>query len=714
MKKILSFTTSIAIFLGITNACSPSEDKRTQPMKITYPKTPQVDVADTLYGEVIPDPYRWLEDDLSEETALWVKAQNEVTFSYLENIPFRSKLRKRLAELNDYEKITAPFKRGNNTYYFRNDGLQNQSVMYKILDNGEDEVYLDPNTFSEEGTTSLAGLHFTKDGAILAYQISEGGSDWRKIIVIDAETKEQIGDTLTGIKFSNVAWWGNKGFFYSTYERGEGSELSAKTERHRLFYHELGTPQSEDKVVFDGPNGESRRYVSASIAENGRYLTMTAANSTSGNELYIKDLSSDKNPFVRIVDNMNNNHSVVHIDIDTVYILTNLDAPNRRLVRVDAKNATPENWEDFIPESDMPLNASSGAGKIFASYLKDATSQIIQYDLKEGKEWEVELPTVGTAGGFSARWDDEQIYYTFTNYVYPSTIFKYDVNTGESELYRKSDVLFDPEAFESKQIFYTSKDGTRIPMIMTYKRGIALDGKNPTILYGYGGFNISLTPSFNTNIIAWLENGGVYAVANIRGGGEYGRAWHDAGIRTSKQNVFDDFIAAAEYLIEEGYTSSERLAISGGSNGGLLVGACMTQRPDLFAVALPAVGVLDMLRYHTFTAGAGWAYDYGTVDDSEEMFRYLLGYSPYHNLKTGQNYPATFITTADHDDRVVPAHSFKFASRLQEVNDGPNPTLIRIDVKAGHGAGKPTSMILDEQADKFAFTLWNMGIKSLD
>lgn len=683
-------------------------------MKITYPKTPQVDVADTLYGEVIPDPYRWLEDDLSEETALWVKAQNEVTFSYLENIPFRSKLRKRLAELNDYEKITAPFKRGNNTYYFRNDGLQNQSVMYKILDNGEDEVYLDPNTFSEEGTTSLAGLHFTKDGAILAYQISEGGSDWRKIIVIDAETKEQIGDTLTGIKFSNVAWWGNKGFFYSTYERGEGSELSAKTERHRLFYHELGTPQSEDKVVFDGPNGESRRYVSASIAENGRYLTMTAANSTSGNELYIKDLSSDKNPFVRIVDNMNNNHSVVHIDIDTVYILTNLDAPNRRLVRVDAKNATPENWEDFIPESDMPLNASSGAGKIFASYLKDATSQIIQYDLKEGKEWEVELPTVGTAGGFSARWDDEQIYYTFTNYVYPSTIFKYDVNTGESELYRKSDVLFDPEAFESKQIFYTSKDGTRIPMIMTYKRGIALDGKNPTILYGYGGFNISLTPSFNTNIIAWLENGGVYAVANIRGGGEYGRAWHDAGIRTSKQNVFDDFIAAAEYLIEEGYTSSERLAISGGSNGGLLVGACMTQRPDLFAVALPAVGVLDMLRYHTFTAGAGWAYDYGTVDDSEEMFRYLLGYSPYHNLKTGQNYPATFITTADHDDRVVPAHSFKFASRLQEVNDGPNPTLIRIDVKAGHGAGKPTSMILDEQADKFAFTLWNMGIKSLD
>jgi len=702
------------ITLGLAAACQSADEKRTEPMKITYPETPTVDVVDSIHGEPIADPYRWLEDDLSEATELWVKAQNEVTFSYLNNIPYRSKLRKRLAELNDYEKVTAPFRRGNTTYFFRNDGLQNQSVMYRLNEQGEDEVYLDPNTFSEEGTTSLAGLHFTHDGAILAYQISEGGSDWRKIIVINAETKEQIGDTLTGIKFSNVAWWGNKGFFYSTYEQVQGSELSAKTERHRLFYHELGTPQSADKVVFDGPEGAARRYVSASMAENARYLTLTAANSTSGNELYIKDMSRDDNPFVPIIDNMDNNHSVVHIDIDTVYILTNLNAPNKRLVKVTASNPKPEHWVDVIEERDMPLSVASGAGKLFASYLKDATSQIIQYDLKKGKEREVELPSVGTAGGFSGRWDDDNIYYTFTNYVYPSTIFNYDVQTGTSKLYRKSDVLFDPEAFESKQVFYVSKDGTRIPMIMTHKRGIELDGTNPTMLYGYGGFNISLTPSFSTNIIAWLENGGVYAVANIRGGGEYGRAWHDAGIRTSKQNVFDDFIAAAEYLIDEGYTNPNRLAISGGSNGGLLVGACMTQRPDLFAVALPAVGVLDMLRYHTFTAGAGWAYDYGTVDDSEEMFRYLLGYSPYHNLETGKNYPATMVTTADHDDRVVPAHSFKFAAKLQEVNDGPNPTLIRIDVKAGHGAGKPTAMILDEQADKFAFTFWNMGIRSLD
>lgn len=704
---------SLAVILGITCACSTGEDQRTEPMKIAYPETPTVDTADTLHGEIIHDPYRWLEDDLSEETGLWVAAQNRVTSSYLDNIPYRSDIRKRLAELNDYEKISAPFSRGESSYYFRNDGLQNQSVLYKLNEEKDDEVYLDPNTFTEDGTTSLAGLHFTRDGAILAYQISEGGSDWRKIIVINAETKEQIGDTLTGIKFSNVAWWGNKGFFYSTYEQVGGSELSAKTDRHRLFYHELGTAQSEDKVVFNGPNDEARRYVSASMAENGRYLVMSAANSTSGNELYIKDMSNDNNPFVPIINNMNNNHSVVHIDIDTVYILTNLDAPNRRLVRVDAHTPKTENWSNVIAESDMPLNVASGAGKLFASYLKDATSQIIQYDIKKGKEWEVELPSVGTAGGFSGRWDDEEIHYTFTNYVYPSTIFSYDTKTGASDLFRKSEVLFDPEAFESKQIFYNSKDGTRIPMIMTHKRGLELNGSNPTMLYGYGGFNISLTPSFNTNIIAWLENGGVYAVANIRGGGEYGRAWHDAGIRTDKQNVFDDFIAAAEYLIDEGYTKPNRLAISGGSNGGLLVGACMTQRPDLFAVALPAVGVLDMLRYHTFTAGAGWAYDYGTADDSEEMFRYLLGYSPYHNLKTGKNYPATMVTTADHDDRVVPAHSFKFASRLQEVNDGPNPTLIRIDVKAGHGAGKPTAMILDEQADKFAFTLWNMGIKSL-
>ena len=682
-------------------------------MELVYPETRIVEVIDTFYGTEIIDPYRWLEDDLSDETAAWVKAQNELTFSCLDQIPYREKLRKRIEELFDYEKVTAPFIRGEHTYFFRNDGLQNQSVLYRERGARKDpEVFLDPNTFSEEGTTSLGGLHFTRDGAILAYQISEGGSDWRKIIVIDTETKEQIGDTLTGIKFSNVAWWGNNGFYYSTYEKVAGSELSAKTDNHKLFYHELGTPQSEDKVIFEGP-GEPRRYISASMSENNFYLIITAANSTSGNELYIRDARVADAPIVPLVSNLDNNHSVVHVQGETLYISTNLEAPNRRLVKVDASKGTPDNWVDFIPERDMPLNVASGAGKLFASYLKDATSQIIQYDLKSGKEWEIELPGIGSAGGFSARWIDKTIYYTFTNYVYPSTIFTYDVKTGKSELFRKSKVLFDPEAFESKQVFYESKDGTRIPMVITHKKGIELDGNNPTILYGYGGFNISLTPSFNTSIVAWLENGGVYAVANIRGGGEYGRAWHDAGIRTQKQNVFDDFIAAAEYLIDSKYTSNKRLAISGGSNGGLLVGACMTQRPDLFAVALPAVGVLDMLRYHTFTAGAGWAYDYGKADDSEEMFSYLLGYSPYHNLKKGQNYPATMVTTADHDDRVVPAHSFKFAAQLQAVNDGPNPTLIRVDVNAGHGAGKSTSMVISEQADKFAFTFYNMGIKEL-
>ncbi|MCC5918188.1 MAG: S9 family peptidase [Cryomorphaceae bacterium] len=703
-----------ATFLGLAIVAISCTEKPKSPkgMIVEYPESPIVEAADTLFDQVVPDPYRWLEDDLSEETTNWMEAQNEVTFAYLDQIPYREKLRKRLEELNDYEKIGAPFVRGNYTYFFRNDGLQDQSVLYRQNENDKDEVFIDPNTFSEKGTTSLGGLHFTKDGQFLAYQISEGGSDWRKVIVIDVDTKKEIDDTLTGIKFSNISWKGNDGFYYSTYEKVEGSELSAKTDNHKLFYHKLGTPQSEDKVVFQGADGP-RRYVSGSISENGYFLIITAAVSTTGNELYIKDLRNPRSSIVRLVDNFDNNHRIVHVEGETLYISTNLDAPNRRLVKVNARVGTPDNWVDFIPEGDLPLNVSSGAGKFFATYLKDATSQVMQYDLKSGLEWEIELPSIGTAGGFSARWEDDIIYYSFTNYVYPSTIFTYNPKTGDSELFRASKVMFDPSAFESRQVFYHSKDGTKIPMVITYKKGLELDGNNPTMLYGYGGFNISLTPTFNTSIVAWLEQGGVYAVANIRGGGEYGRAWHDAGIRTQKQNVFDDFIAAAEYLIKMDYTKPARLAISGGSNGGLLVGACMTQRPELFAVALPAVGVLDMIRYHTFTAGAGWAYDYGTAEDSEEMLNYLLGYSPYHNLKNGQNYPATLVTTGDHDDRVVPAHSFKFAARLQSVNDGPNPSLIRIDMDAGHGAGKSTSMSINETADKFAFALFNMGIKDL-
>lgn len=681
-------------------------------LKVTYPVTETVDVVDEYFGVKVPDPYRWLEDDLSDKTAQWVKAQNEVTQEFLKRIPFRDKIFKRLEELWNYEKVSAPFTEGDYTYFYKNDGLQNQSVLFRTDKSGNTEVFLDPNTFSPDGTTSLAGISFTDDGQLAVYQISEGGSDWRKVIVINAITKEIIEDTLRDVKFSGLSWFKNEGFFYSSYDKPqEGSQLSAKTDQHKLYYHKLGTPQSADIPVFGADI--KRRYVGGYVTEDNSLLVITAANTTTGNELYFKDLRNPKAPLVAIVSNFDNTHSPVHFENDTLYILTNLNAPNRRLVKVSIKNPTPENWVDVIPERDMPLNVSTGAGYLFASYLKDATSLIEQYDLKGNKIRSIDLPALGTAAGFSAKWEDSVIYYTFTNYVYPPTIYRLNPKTGVSELYRKPDVKFNPEDYESKQIFYTSKDGTRIPMIITHKKGLKLNGKNPTILYGYGGFNISLTPSFSVTNLVWMEMGGVYAVPNLRGGGEYGKKWHDAGRQFNKQNVFDDFIAAAEWLIDNKYTSPDFLAISGGSNGGLLVGATMTQRPDLFKVALPAVGVLDMLRYHKFTAGAGWAYDYGTADDSKEMFEYLKGYSPYHNLRKGMNYPATLITTADHDDRVVPAHSFKFAAMLQAVNDGPNPTLIRIETNAGHGAGKPTSMILQEATDRLAFTLYCMGWKEI-
>ncbi|MFN4298458.1 MAG: prolyl oligopeptidase family serine peptidase [Thermaurantimonas sp.] len=681
-------------------------------LKVTYPVTETVDVVDEYFGVKVPDPYRWLEDDLSEKTAQWVKAQNEVTQEFLNRISFREKIFKRLEELWNYEKVSAPFTEGDYTYFYKNDGLQNQSVLYRTDKSGNTEVFLDPNTFSPDGTTSLAGISFTDDGKLAVYQISEGGSDWRKVIVINAVTKEIIEDTLRDVKFSGLSWYKNEGFFYSSYDKPiEGSQLSAKTDQHKLYYHKLGTPQSADVPVFG--TDIKRRYVGGYVTEDNSLLIITAANTTTGNELYFKDLRNPKSPLVAIVNNFDNSHSPVHFENDTLYILTNLNAPNRRLVKVSIKNPTPENWVDVIPERDMPLNISTGAGYIFASYLKDATSLIEQYDLRGNKIRSIDLPALGTASGFSAKWEDTVIYYTFTNYVYPPTIFRLHPKTGVSELYRKPDVKFNPEDYESKQIFYTSKDGTRIPMIITHKKGLKLNGNNPTILYGYGGFNISLTPSFSVTNLVWMEMGGVYAVPNLRGGGEYGKKWHDAGRQFNKQNVFDDFIAAAEWLIGNKYTSPDFLAISGGSNGGLLVGATMTQRPELFKVALPAVGVLDMLRYHKFTAGAGWAYDYGTADDSKEMFEYLKSYSPYHNLRKGMNYPATLITTADHDDRVVPAHSFKFAAMLQAVNDGPNPTLIRIETNAGHGAGKPTRMVLQEATDRLAFTLYCMGKKEI-
>ncbi|TCN60884.1 S9 family peptidase [Flavobacterium circumlabens] len=679
--------------------------------KIKYPETKKGETIDTYFETKVNDPYRWLEDDKSIETGAWVKAENEVTYGYLDKIPFREALKKRMEKLWNFEKIGAPFTEGKFTSYSKNNGLQNQSVIYRKGEKGKDEIFLDPNTFSKDGTTSLGGLNFSKDGSKAAYSISEGGSDWRKVIIVDAVSKKVLEDTIVDVKFSGVSWLGNEGFYYSSYDKPKGSELSAKTDQHKLYFHKLGTSQKDDKIIFGAE--QKRRYVGGSVTEDDRYLIISAANSTYGNELYIKDLSKPDSPIVTIVDNFNSDNQIIENEGGKLFIDTDLGAPNKRIVTVDVSNPKPENWKDFIKETENVLAPSTGSGYFFANYTKDAVSLVLQYDYNGKLVREIKLPAVGTAGGFGGKKEEKVLYYSFTNYTTPGTIFSFDPKSGKSEIYQKPVVDFKSEDYESKQVFYTSKDGTKIPMIITYKKGLKLDGKNPTILYGYGGFNISLTPGFSIANAVWMENGGVYAVANLRGGGEYGKKWHDAGTKLKKQNVFDDFIAAAEYLIAQKYTSSDFLAIRGGSNGGLLVGATMTQRPDLMKVALPAVGVMDMLRYNAFTAGAGWAFDYGTAQDSKEMFEYLKGYSPVQNVKKGVHYPATMVTTGDHDDRVVPAHSFKFAAELQEKQTGDNPVLIRIDVKAGHGAGKSVAATIQENVDIQAFTLYNMGFTAL-
>jgi len=678
---------------------------------IKYPETKKGETVDVYFDTKVSDPYRWLEDDKSAETGAWVKAENEVTYAYLDKIPFREELKKRMEKLWNYEKIGAPFIEGKFTYFSKNNGLQNQSVIYRKDEKGKEEVFLDPNTFSKDGTTSLGALDFSKDGNKAAYSISEGGSDWRKVIIIDALSKKVVEDTLVDVKFSGVSWLGNEGFYYSSYDKPKGSELSAKTDQHKLYFHKIGTSQKDDKVIFGAD--QKRRYVGGYVTEDNHYLVITAANSTYGNELYIKDLTVANSPIVTIVDNFNSAHNVIDNEGTKLFIETDLNAPNGRVVTADFSNPKPENWKDFIPEAKDILSPSTGGGFFFANYIKDAVSFVQQYDYNGKLVREIKLPAVGTASGFGGKKHDKVLYYSFANYTTPGSIFSLEPKSGKSEIYQKPKVDFKSDDYESKQVFYTSKDGTKIPMIITYKKGTKLNGKNPTILYGYGGFNISLTPAFSISNAVWMENGGVYAVANLRGGGEYGKKWHDAGTKLQKQNVFDDFIAAAEYLIAQKYTSSDFLAIRGGSNGGLLVGATMTQRPDLMKVALPAVGVMDMLRYHTFTAGAGWAYDYGTAQDNKEMFEYLKGYSPVQNVKGGVQYPATMVTTGDHDDRVVPAHSFKFAAELQEKQTGPNPVLIRIDVKAGHGAGKSVAATIQENVDIQAFTLYNMGFKAL-
>ena len=708
IKKNLSnfnFKYLAICFLLVLISCSEN--------KINYHHTIKKPVMDIYFGQEVKDNYRWLEDDLSSETEEWVKNQNQTTFKYLNQIPFRKELKDRLLELLDYEKISAPFKKGNYTYFYKNSGLQNQSILYRTFENNEPEIFLNPNKFSDDGTTSLSGVSFSKDASLVAYSISEGGADWRKVIVMNTETKELVGDTIDNVKFSAISWKSNEGFYYSSYEAPEGSKLSSKTDQHMLYYHKLGTKQKFDEVIFGAIPSEKNRYVRGYVTDDSRFLVIDAAIKTTGNKLFIKDLSSKKTALKTIVDNYDSNTYLLDNDGSDLILVTDYNAPNKRIVKTNFRNPAQNNWVDLISEKEFVLSPSTCGGYIFTEYMIDAISRVYQYNYDGRLIREINLPGLGSASGFSGENDQTELYFSFSNYYTPMSRFKYNVNSGEYSKFWNPEIDFNSSNYESEQVFFNSNDGTKVPMIITYKKGTVLDGKNPTILYGYGGFNISQTPGFRVTNAVWLEQGGIYAVPNIRGGGEYGRKWHNAGVQTKKQNVFDDFIAAAEYLIENNYTSSDFLALRGGSNGGLLVGAVMTQRPELMKVALPAVGVLDMLRYHKFTSGAGWAYDYGTSDQSLEMFEYLKSYSPVHNVKENTIYPATLITTGDHDDRVVPAHSFKFAAELQEKGLKNNPLLIRIETNAGHGAGTPVSKTIEQYADIFGFTLFNMGFEKL-
>lgn len=678
--------------------------------KIQYASTRKGDVVDTYFGTRVADPYRWLEDDLSEETAAWVEAQNKVTFNYLHGIPYREQLQNRLETLWNFERVSAPFKEGDYTYFYKNDGLQDHYVVYRKKNNRQEEVFLDPNTFSEDGTTSLAQLSFSRDGSLAAYSISEGGSDWRKIIIIDAETREPLEQPIVDVKFSGIAWQGNEGFYYSSYDKPEGSELSAKTDQHKLYFHRIGSSQKDDELIFGGSDEQKRRYVGGFVTEDDRYLAISGAVSTSGNDLFIKDLRQADNPLVKVLDDFESDTSVIDNTGNTLYLLTNRNAPNKKIVSVNAETPTADNWVDLIPETEHVLTPVSLGGYFFAEYMVDAISRVYQYDYTGKQLREIKLPGVGSFSSSGGKRTDEVLFYSFTNYITPSTLYAFEAQSGESYLYRESAAKFNSDDYVSQQVFYTSRDGTRVPMIVTHKKGLALNGKNPTILYGYGGFNVSLTPSFRIANAVWLEQGGVYAVPNLRGGGEYGKEWHKAGTLMQKQNVFDDFIAAAEYLVAEGWTQPRRLAVMGRSNGGLLVGAVVNQRPDLFGAALPAVGVMDMLRYDLFTAGRFWVDDYGSSSNAEE-FEALRAYSPYHNIEDGTKYPAILVTTADRDDRVVPGHSFKYAAELQDSQGGEAPVLIRIQTRAGHGTGKPTQKVIEEYADMWAFLLANLGME---
>ncbi|GAA3976391.1 prolyl oligopeptidase family serine peptidase [Pedobacter ginsengiterrae] len=676
-----------------------------------YPETKKDYTTDNYFGTRIADPYRWLENDTSTETKNWVDEENKITQNYLEQIPYREDIKNRLTEIWNYPKESAPFKAGEYYFFTKNDGLQNQSVWFikKGLE-GKEELFLDPNKLSADGTASVSLLGFSHDKKYIAYSIAQSGSDWSNIYVMEVASKTKLADELKWTKFSGAAWKGD-GFYYSRYdEPTKGMELSGANKFQKVYFHKLGEAQTADKLIFED-NTNPNLYFGADVTEDEHFLVLYASAGTSGNALYYQDLTSLNNKIESLVKGFENNHSVITNDGDKLLINTDLNAPNKQVVLVDPKNSDPKNWQKIIPESKLALEgASSGGGFLWASYLKDASTNIVQFDLSGNKIKDVKLPDIGTVGGFGGYKDDIEFFYSFTNFITPGTSYRYDIKQGESTLYKKSALKFNTDNYETKQVFYPSKDGTKVPMFMVYKKGIKLNGDNPVFLYAYGGFQISLTPTFSLSRMLFLEHGGIYAQPSLRGGSEYGEAWHKAGMLEKKQNVFDDFIGAAEYLIKEKYTNPDKIAISGGSNGGLLVGACMTQRPELFKVALPAVGVLDMLRYHKFTVGWGWAVEYGTSDQKDD-FDYLIKYSPLHNIKIGVNYPATLITTADHDDRVVPAHSFKFAATLQEKYKGENPMLIRIDKKAGHGAGKPTKKLIEEATDIWSFVFQNLEMK---
>ncbi len=678
--------------------------------KSPYPQTKKVDVVDDYFGTQVADPYRWLEDDRSDETKAWVKEQNKVTDAYLAQIPFRKALLERLSNLSNYEKVGAPFKRHGKYYFYKNDGLQNQDVLYvqDTLD-GEAKVFLDPNKLSTDGTVALTGISFSKDGKYTAYTISRSGSDWTEIYVMDTATQELLDDHIVWAKFTGADWCGD-GFYYSAYDAPtQGAEYSSKNENHRIYYHKLGTKQEEDQLVFENKD-EPLRFYSASVSEDETILFIYESGAGRGNALFMKDLTQKDSPIQKLATNFDYTYYPIDVIDNQIYILTNYQAPNYRIMVADVKQANLEHWKELIPNSEAVIaDVSIIDHKLFVNYNKDASSHPLIYKLDGTLLQEVRLPAVGTAS-FSGTKKEAECFMTFTSFTVPASVYKYDIAQNKYTLYNTPKVNFEPDEYESYQVFFSSKDGTQIPMFLTHKKGLKMDGSNPVYLYGYGGFNISLNPSFAPSRIPFLENGGIYAQVTLRGGGEYGEEWHIAGTQMNKQNVFDDFIGAAEYLIHENYTAPQKIAIVGGSNGGLLVGACMNQRPELFGAAIPQVGVMDMLRYHKFTIGWNWASDYGTSEDSQEMFEYLYAYSPLHNLKPNTAYPATLVTTADHDDRVVPAHSFKYAARLQECNDGTNPTLIRIDADAGHGAGKPMSKRLEEQADTYGFIMYNLGM----